>query len=597
MTARIARNKRYVLLICAGLALGTVIAYEHLYHGDFVDYDDDMYVTENPHVKNGITGDSISWAFTTGHAYNWHPLTWLSHMLDCQLFGSRPGWHHLTNLLLHIVNTLLLFGVLKRITGALWASGFVAAAFALHPLHVESVAWISERKDVLGTLFWLLTMAAYVRYVRRPGLSRYLLTVLCFALGLMAKPMLVTLPFVLLLLDYWPLGRLQLEQATKDAEPQGGKSANISSQWQAFRRLVWEKVPFLALAAISSIVTFCVQRSGGTVVQTGMLSLDVRMANALVSYLRYIKKMIYPSQLAVFYPYRSLSLLLAIACFAILVFITVAVVYLGRRRRYLLVGWFWYVGTLVPVIGIVQVGSQSIADRYTYVPLIGLFIIIAWGAGDVSARWRYQKIVLGICSAIALTGLLISTQMQVRHWQNSFTLFEHTLAVTEDNSITHNHYGAFLLEQGRFGKALAQFNEALRISPGFHEAHKNKGSVLLDMGKFDEAIATFNELLLAAPDWPDAHYWLGVAYARRGAYQQAVKPFKEALRLRPDWPEAYNDLALVYLLLGNYDLAIENYKEALRLRPDYPQAVNNLKIAIAKQRQLNETQKIQEKVP
>ena len=341
MTAKRTRNKQYVLLICAGLALATVIAYEHLYHSDFVDYDDDMYVTENPHVKNGITGESISWAFTTGHAYNWHPLTWLSHMLDCQLFGTGPGWHHLTNLLLHIINTLLLFSVLKRMTGALWASGFVAAAFALHPLHVESVAWISERKDVLSTLFWLLTMAAYLWYVRRPGLSRYLLTLLCFALGLMAKPMLVTLPFVLLLLDYWPLGRFQLEQTAKDAEPQGRKSANISSQWRAFHRLIWEKIPLLALAVVSSIVTFIVQRSGGALVQTGTLSLDVRIANSLVSYLRYVMKMIYPGRLAVFYPYHSLSLLLAIACFVILVAVTVAVIYVGRRRQYLPVGWFW----------------------------------------------------------------------------------------------------------------------------------------------------------------------------------------------------------------------------------------------------------------
>jgi Flp pilus assembly protein TadD len=597
MTDKRTRNKQYALLICAGLALAIIIAYGQVRHSDFVNYDDDMYVTENPHVENGITVESISWAFTTGHAYNWHPLTWLSHMLDCQLFGTEPGWHHLTNLLLHIINTLLLFGVLRRMTGALWASGFVAAAFALHPLHVESVAWISERKDVLSTLFWLLTMTSYLWYVRRPSLSRYLLMLLCFALGLMAKPMLVTLPFVLLLLDYWPIGRFQPEQTTKDAEPHRNQSANTGSQWRAFRRLIWEKIPLLALAVVSSIVTFIVQRSGGALVQTGTLSLDVRIANSLVSYLRYIKKMIYPSQLAVFYPYHSLSLLLAIACLVILVVVTVAVIYVGRRRRYLPVGWFWYVGTMVPVIGLVQVGSQSIADRYTYVPLIGLFIMIAWGASELSARWRYQKIVLAICSATVLTILLISTRMQVSHWQSSFTLFEHTLAVTEGNSITHNHYGAFLLEQGRFGQALAQFNEALRISPGFHEARKNKGSALLDMGKFDEAIATFNELLRAAPDWPNAHYWLGVAYGRKGAYEQAIRPFKEALRLSPDWPEAYNDLALVYLLLGNYDLAIQNYNEALRLKPDYPQAINNLKIAIAKQRQLSETQSKQEKKP
>jgi tetratricopeptide (TPR) repeat protein len=594
MTTKRTRNKQYVFLICAGLALATIVAFGQVRYSDFVDYDDDIYVTENPHVKNGITGESISWAFTTGHAYNWHPLTWLSHMLDCQLFGTEPGWHHLTNLLLHIINTLLLFSVLKRMTSALWASGFVAAAFALHPLHVESVAWISERKDVLSTLFWLLTMAAYLRYVKRPGLSRYLLTLLCFALGLMAKPMLVTLPFVLLLLDYWPLGRFKFEQTTKDTESEIRKSAIAGSQWRVMYQLIWEKIPLLALAAVSSIVTFLVQQGGGALVQTGMLSLDVRIANSLVSYLRYVTKMIYPSRLAVFYPYHSLSLLLAIACFVILVAVTAAV---GRRRRYLPVGWFWYVGTMVPVIGLVQVGSQSMADRYTYVPLTGLFIMIAWGASELSAKWRYQKIALGISSVTVLTILLISTRMQVSHWRNTFTLFEHTLAVTEGNSITHNHYGAFLVEQGRFDQALVQFNEALRISPGFHDARKNKGSALIDMGKFDEAIATFNELLRAVPDWPNAHYWLGVAYGRKGAYEQAIKPFEAALRLSPDWPEAYNDLALVYLLLGRYDLAIENYRQALRLKPDYPQAINNLKIAFAKQRQLSETQNKQEKKP
>ncbi len=571
------QKRQFNIGICVVLVIATIAAYEPVRFNDFVDYDDNVYVTGNPEVKNGLTGKAIVWAFTTGHTGNWHPLTWLSHIVDCQLFGLKPLGHHLTNLFLHVLNTILLFLVFKTMTVQRWPSAFVAAIFAVHPVHVESVAWVAERKDVLSGLFWILTMAAYERYARQPSLRRYFPVAAAMGLGLMAKPMLVTMPFVLLLLDYWPLERIQWRE-----EKNGG----------TFWTLAVEKIPLFIMSGISSVITVIVQRGGGTVVPSAMLSVDVRVANAVISYLRYIKKMIYPSGLSVFYPYHSQSLLLAILCFVILVLVTAAVIYFGRRRRYIATGWFWYVGTLVPVIGIVQVGSQSMADRYTYVPLIGLFIIIAWCASELSAGWRYQKIVLGICSAAVVTGLLASTRMQVRHWQNSDTLFEHALAVTEDNSITHNHYGIFLLEQKRFEEALAQFDEAVRISPRNRDARKNKGLAYLGMGRFDEGIDAFREMLSDWPDWPYAQYWLGVAYARKGDYEQAVVCFETALRQMAASPGGrigseqaciYHDLGLAYLLLGKFDLAVRNLKEAVRLDPNYPGAADNLEAALAEQ--------------
>jgi hypothetical protein len=396
-------DKYWSLCIYLTLALATLAVFWQVLGHDFVNYDDPDYVYRNPNVQSGITLSSIKWAFTTGHAANWHPLTWLSHMLDWQLFGDNPGWHHLTNLFLHIANTLLLFAVLKRMTNALWRSAFVAAAFALHPLHVESVAWVAERKDVLSTLFWMLTIAAYLRYLERPGTGRYLLTLLIFALGLMAKPMLVTLPFVLLLLDYWPLGRFQFGQIVKSVGQQSRKSLNAFSHWKLSRHLLLEKVPLFALSAISSIVTFLVQRTAGAVTSVETLPLKLRIANTFVSYLTYIQKMVWPSRLAMFYPYPDKTdLIWQTVVFALLLLIiSLGVIWLMRRRRYLLTGWLWYLGTLVPVIGLVQVGDQALADRYTYVPLTGLFIIIAWGVPDLIAKWRFRKHALA-ASAIAV---------------------------------------------------------------------------------------------------------------------------------------------------------------------------------------------------
>lgn len=593
------RNKLYAISICMALALTTIIAYEPVRLNRFVNYDDDVYVTENPHVKEGITRDSILWAFTTGHGNNWHPLTWLSHMLDCELFGLEPFWHHLSNLLFHIANTLLLFWVLKRTTGAIGASVFVAAAFAIHPLHIESVAWVAERKDVLSGFFWILTIAAYVRYAEQRGIKRYLLVVLAFCLGLMSKPMTATLPFVLLLLDYWPLGRFQWGRQSKRGTSPQPESAKAGYQKASLWGLIREKIPLFVLAVILSVITFIVQQKGKP---TGMLGtvpasirittapLNIRISNALVSYVSYIVKMFYPRRLAVLYPHPgdSLPKWQPIVCFLILAAISAGVIYLARRRRYLAVGWLWYLGTMVPVIGLVQVGAQAMADRYTYLPLIGIFIMIAWLAAELTAKWRHRNAALGTVAMVVLAILLICTRRQVRYWQNSLSLFGHALTVTENNFIMHNNYGAELFEKGRFDEAAAHFNKALQINQNFLDARASIGRVFLEQGKFDEAIALFTELLDARPDWPEAHYLLGAAYARKGDYKRSIPPFKAALRLRPDWPEAYNDLALAYLLLGDYEQAIQNYNEALRLKPDYPAAIKNLKIALKKQAEIEE---------
>jgi len=566
------------LLIYVVLILATVIAFEQVRHNDFVNYDDDKYVTENLHVNGGITLKSVVWAFTTTHTSNWHPLTWLSHMLDCQLFGLAPGWHHLMSLLFHIANTLLLFWVLKRMTGAVWASALVAGAFALHPLHVESVAWISERKDVLSTLFWMLTIAAYIRYAQRPDIGRYLLVVLAFGLGLMAKPMLVTLPFVLLLLDYWPLGRLQLGRQSEEKTLSQSESVCLGCHVSSPQRLIAEKIPFFVLVVVSSVITFIASRSGGAVAQVEYLPPSFRIANALASYISYFNKMIYPSKLAIFYPHPgySLSALQAIVCFIKLAAVSAVVIYMARRRRYLIVGWLWYLGTLVPVIGLVQVGAQAMADRYTYLPSIGIFIMVAWGAAELFSKWRYRKIGLGVSAGLLLTVLLICTRMQVRHWQNTFTLFGHARKVTRSNPITHNNYGYSLLERGQLDEAIREFREALRLEPKHSKAHNNLGKVLIMKNKISEAIEEFREAVRLKPDFLKAYNNLGLAYARLGKYELAMQNFNEALKLEPDNPYVYYNMALAMSEQGQYDQAIEHFNKTLRAKPDWPDAHYNL---------------------
>jgi tetratricopeptide (TPR) repeat protein len=573
-------NIRRNVLICLFLVIATLAVYLQVRNHEFLNYDDDTYVTENRHVQAGITLTGLGWAFTTTHAANWHPLTWLSHMVDCHLYGMNPGPHHLTNLFLHIANSLLLFIVFWRMTGDSWRSGFVAALFALHPLHVESVAWVAERKDVLSTFFWMLTLWSYVRYVERPGIQRYGLVLLFFILGLLAKPMLVTLPFVLLLLDYWPLGRIQ------SGQPGHG---NRSHQKSSALHLVWEKTPFFVLITISSVVTFFVQQSGKAVGSLEALPLHVRIANALVSYFSYIEKMIWPHHLAAFYPYPKIFPWWQVAGAGfLLVLITVLAIRGRRKRPDFFVGWLWYTGTLVPVIGLVQVGLQALADRYTYVSLIGIFLIIAWRVPELAARWRYRETGLATTATLVLLILGGVTWLQVRYWTNSTTLFQHALHVTSGNYVAHDNLGIELFRRGKIDEAMSHFTDALRIEPDFEKAHNNLGAVLLRKGKIDEAVHHFSEAIRIKPDFEKAYNNLGAALARQGKTAEAIRHYSEALRIDANNAAAHINMGIDLAEQGKIPEAISHYNEALHIDPGRADAHNHLGEALVELGKLDE---------
>lgn len=575
------QTHRLKLFFCFGLVVTTFVVYSPLLSHDFINFDTPLHVTENPRVQAGLTKNTIIWAFTSFHANFWIPLTWLSHMLDCQLFGLNPGMHHLTNLLFHLANSVLLFLLLERMTGSVWRSALVAALFALHPLRVESVAWVAQRKDVLSTLFWLLTMWGYVIYAQRPRLSRYLLTMLFFAFGLMAKPMLVTLPFVMLLMDFWPLGRLRGRQQNQEIHPNARQSS--------LGRLILEKVPFLALAAASSFATLLAKQKAGALVLLNVIPLGVRIGNALLSYLSYIGKMMWPHQLAIFYPYpEAISIWKVIIASVFLSCLTVVLIRVAKRFPYLTVGWLWYLGTLVPVIGFVQVGSQAMADRFTYVPLIGLFIMIAWGVPELLKGWRYRRIAYVISTSVVLSALMTCTWLQGRHWQNSITLFTHTLKVTADNWLAHNNLGVALYGQGRPEEAIKHCSEALRIRPDYADAHYNLGIALAKQARLEDAIMHYSEALRIKPDHASAHNSLGHALFRKGEYEEAIGHYSEALRINPDHAGAHHNMGIVFAEQGKLEEAIIHYTEALRAKPDHAKAHNNLGVLLARQGRLEE---------
>ena len=607
-------NTRRTISICLLLAAVTLAAFWPVAKCDFIDFDDPEYVTENEQVARGLSWNGVLWAFQTGHAANWHPLTWLSHMLDVQLFGLNPMGHHLTNLVFHIANTLLLFLVLKRMTGALWRSAFVAGLFALHPLHVESVAWVSERKDVLSGFFFMLTLWAYVRYAEEARVSSlkskgaesvssvegqssrtetsavrtgnpessiqdrthrisnhagryYALTLVLFALGLMSKPMLVTLPFVLLLLDYWPLRRLQLSG---------------SAPRSPLPRLILEKLPFFTLAAASSALTFLVQTRAGAVGPLAGFSLMQRIANATVAYTSYLAKTLWPARLAVFYPLpASLPAIdVTVAC-AVLLLVMVWVIASARRSPHLIVGWLWFVVMLVPVIGLVKVGMQQMADRYTYLPLVGVFVAVVWEISDRLSASPLRLPVLGAAAGAALLACVLATGTQLNHWRDSERLFRHALGATQDNYLAHNNLGFALFTRGEIDEAIRHYETALRINPLYEDAHSNLGRALSERGKYDEAAAHFETTLRLRPDDVKAHNNLGNVLALQGKHEQAVIHFAEAVRPNPDHANAHNNLALSYGRLGRTGQAIAHYREALRSQPDFVAALNNLAWTLA----------------
>lgn len=553
--------RAYTLWACLALVGVVAALYGQVVTHEFVDLDDDAYIVRNPEVRQGLSWQGARWAFTTFHEGNWHPLTWLSHMLDCEVFGLHPGGHHFVNVLLHAASSVLLLLALSAWTEAFWPSTLVAALFAVHPLRVESVAWAAERKDVLSGLFFLLVLWTYGRYVKRPGAGRYLLVLLFLALGLLAKPMLVTLPFVLLLLDLWPMGRrLRL-------------------------RLVVEKLPLFALSGMSIAVTLLAQRRGGAIRSFEMIPVGSRVANTCVATLAYLRKTIWPVDLAVFYPHPALireAVFPGAAVFAGLglAFLTILAVSAVRRRPYLLVGWLWYVVTLLPVSGLVQVGEQAMADRYTYLPLIGIYIVLAWGAREVAVRWRRLQPALALAASIALAAFASATWLQIGVWRDSRTLFEHALRVTRDNYLVLNNLGAWFERRDDLGKAEAALGGALRVKPDYAHAHYNLGVVLHREGKPENAAEEFERAIRIRPDFADAHYNLAIVLEGQGRLAEAAARYEEALRIRTDFVEARLNLGIVLGRLGRLSDAEAELGQVIRLRPDWFEARYNLAMVL-----------------
>jgi tetratricopeptide (TPR) repeat protein len=572
------------VLICVVLAAATLVAFEGVRSNDFVHYDDDKYITSNEYVQKGLSFESIKWAFTTWYQGNWHPLTWTSHLIDSTVLGMEPAGHHLVSVGFHITNVILLFLILKKMTGAIWPSAFVAAVFGLHPLGVESVAWVAERKNVLSNFFAFLTIWAYLWYAQKPGWWRYAVIAVLFAAGLLSKSMLVTLPFVLILLDYWPMGRF------------GGLKG-----WRWLWRAIVDKSPLLAMSAAFCVVTYFAQVNAGAATDMVSLPIGLRVSNALISYVRYIGKLFYPTPLAVLYPLdiRGYSWVEIGGCLVLLLAVTTVVILERRRRRFLLTGWLWYLGTLVPVIGLVQVGVQAMADRYMYLPGIGIYIIVAWLASEASVKLRLPKIVPAITGMVILVALLLITRTQVGYWKNSESLFLHSLGVTTNNYVMHNNYGEVLKHSGRLDEAIDNFRRALAIRPMLIDVHDKLACALQDKGQDAEAAAEFELVLRAKPDKIDTRNSFGVALVQIKQYDKAIEQFTRVLTEDPCRVSALNNLykvgvengkidkvkdviwrlqvkdpnnfefcqkaGLIYGIQGNIDAAIEQLEKACRL--------------------------------
>lgn len=529
-TTTFGRNE---LFIAFGLIAVTLAVYAQVISHQFIILDDNSYIRDNPMVNRGLTLTGIAWAFTTFHAANWHPLTWLSHMLDSQIFGLNAGGHLLVNALIHASNTLLLFLFLRRVTGAKWQSAIVAALFALHPLHVESVAWAAERKDTLSTFFGLLSLVAYARYAETLSWKRYALVAVALALGLMAKPMLVTWPFVLLLLDYWPLRRFQWQRAT-------GTGGFV----RALAPLVREKLPLFCLVAASAVITIIAQSHGGAVRTLVQVSVSLRLSNAVVSYAKYLFLTVWPSDLAMYYPFprAGVPVWQLVCAIVLLAVITAFVLRQARERPYLLMGWLWFVGTLVPVIGLVQVGEAAMADRYSYIPSIGLFVAFVFGLSDLARAFRIDRLAMGTLTVAALSVLACLTAMQIGRWRNSATLFQYTSSVAPGNYLIENNLALGLLQQDRKDDALQHFYRASELAPGNADIRSNLGLMLARQGRMAEAVEQLNEALRLNPNSADAHNNLGLVLLRSGKVEESIPHFSAAIRLKPELAVARDNL-------------------------------------------------------
>ncbi|MFA6471650.1 MAG: tetratricopeptide repeat protein [Candidatus Latescibacterota bacterium] len=551
--------------IILALVLATVAVYGQVYNFDFINIDDNKYVYENYTILGGLNLKSVISSFTaTQGAGLWIPVTWLSFLADLKLFGLNPGAFHLTNVFFHILNTLLLFALFRKLTGYVWRSAFVAALFALHPLHVESVAWITERKDVLSIFFMLGALYTYVKYTERLSLGKYVLTLALFCLGIMSKPMVITFPFILLLVDYWPLCRLHGFWKVSSQNSKGMSAAKVTN-----RRVLIEKIPFFLISAAASAITFVVAHRDNALLSVENYPLSQRIQESIISYVLYVWKTIVPQHLAVFYPHRSGEIPLGeTACaFLVLVGITALVIRFSRRFSYLSFGWLWYLVTLLPVIGIFQAGEQRMADRFTYLPIIGLFVMGVWGISGSFNCWSRRKLILPILmsAVVLLYGSL--AWIQVRYWKDSYTLLTHALAVTTDNSLAHNNLGLYLCAHGNIEEGLHHYKEALRIDPGQPEACSNVGSILFDQGKIDEAIVYFRKALEISPNFEKAHHNIAIAYDVQGRADEALIHYNEALKLNPGNYKLLRDIGVHWHKNGNYDKALWYYNEALKRNP------------------------------
>jgi tetratricopeptide (TPR) repeat protein len=570
-------NKRPNLAIIIILFTVTVALYSRAAYFPFSVLDDRDYITENVHVTSGFSISSIKWAFTTFHASNWHPVTWLSLLMDSQLFGMNPVGYHLVNVLLHALNASLLFLLFNAMTGAIWRSAFVAALFALHPLHVESVAWITERKDVLSTLFWMLTLLFYSAYVKKSKHGMYYLSLVAFALGLMAKPMLVTIPVVLLLLDFWPFERLKIRLSATAGQQDENKSRCRLTY------LLLEKIPYLALAAASSALTVYAQSRGGSVSTLTDLSLLMRVNNALWSVVAYMRKTILPFDLAIFYPLIPVPIWKAVCALILICLILYMSVRYLRRYPWLATGWLWYLITLTPVIGLVQVGSQSMADRYTYIPLIGLFTMASWGGGELYAQLPKLRTAIGLATGGVLLLCSITTWFQLGYWQNDVTLLNHALSITHDRVTSHfTHYclGVVYEKQGKKDLALAEYREALRDDPLDPRNHATFGSLLIDQGNSEEGIDHLEEAIRLDPRLAQAHYNMGVAMARVGRIDEAIREYNETLKIEPNNTMCHNNLGALLANQGMLDEAAQHFSKAVQLDPNDEKARANLQMAL-----------------
>ena len=526
----------------------------------FVNYDDDRYVTENAHVHNGLNWDTITWAFAATEQGNWHPLTWLSHALDYQLFHQNPTGHHFTSLLIHAANAVLLFLLLMYATGRVGPSLLVAALFALHPINVESVAWVAERKNVLCTFFFFGALAAYCWYARKPDWRRYLTFASLFAMALMSKPMAITLPFVLLLLDYWPLGRIQ-----------GGPAGERPIPQTPLFKLLAEKLPLLVLSAASAVVTIQAQRAGGAVRSIAQFSLGIRLENAVAAYATYLWKMIWPSRLAPLYPHPGDSLAVwQVAISALVLLAVTSAVLRFRSKRYLLTGWLWFLGTLVPVIGLVQVGDQAMADRYAYIPLIGIFVMIAWGATDLADSRHIGLSARMIPPACVLLALAFATHRQLGYWSSNYDLWTHALAVTDRNFIAQNNLGGALLLLGKPDEAHSHFQAAAELNPNDPMSRSNLGAYLQEHGKLSEAMEQYHRTIQLTSDaglLAATYANLGTAYRNLEEDEKARDSYDQALRLNPNQSNAYLGLGQLLEKQSQLDNAIQNYSKSVELRP------------------------------